>query len=281
MNVGGHYNVSAIYRSLYRLTTGKHNVSLGAYSGSNITDGSYNIALGYDAGDSITTGDYNICIGKGSCSSSVASTVSGRFDNFSKFDPTASYQFSIANIITGKGNSTSMSTTNTSNSVLVKGVMWVTNSVHTGNNTISTEGSISARGNIIYGGSLSNLSDIRLKNITGDNHSGLKEINQIQVKNFTYKNDEKKIPHVGVIAQELQKIFPNSVFKDDKGYLSISQNEIFWAMVNSIKELCAKILGLDKRITALEEENARLKQQIEKQNLEFEKRLSKLEKKAD
>ena len=124
-------------------------------------------------------------------------------------------------------------------------------------------------------------SDARLKNISGDSKAGLKEINALEVKNFTYKKDKDKTPHVGVIAQQLIKIFPNSVFKDKDGYYKITTDEIFYAMVNSIKELCtqiqdltAKITGLDKRITELEKQNQILKQQ----NAEFEKRLSKLEK---
>jgi len=126
-------------------------------------------------------------------------------------------------------------------------------------------------------------SDARLKNISGDNTAGLKEINALEVKNYTYKNDEKKTPHVGVIAQQLQKIFPNSVTKGDDGYLRIRTEEIFYAMVNSIKELCkqiqdltAKVTGLDKRITELEAQNKLLTEQ----NKAFEKRLEKLEKKS-
>ncbi len=127
-------------------------------------------------------------------------------------------------------------------------------------------------------------SDARLKNISGDSIAGLKEINALEVKNYTYKNDENKNPHVGVIAQQLQKVFPNSVIKGEDGYLRIKTEEIFYAMVNSIKELfaqiqdlTAKIVGLDKRITELEKENAILKNQ----NAEFEKRLSKLEAKIE
>ena len=126
-------------------------------------------------------------------------------------------------------------------------------------------------------------SDIRLKNVTGDSTAGLKEINALEVKNFTYKEDKEKTPHVGVIAQQLQKIFPNSVSKDDKGYLRIKTEEIFYAMVNSIKELCkqiqdltARVTGLDKRITELEKQNKLLAEQ----NKAFEKRLQKLEKQS-
>ena len=54
-------------------------------------------------------------------------------------------------------------------------------------------------------------SDLKLKNVSGDNASGLNEILKINVKNFTYKNDALQRPQVGVIAQELKQVFPNSV----------------------------------------------------------------------
>ncbi len=126
-------------------------------------------------------------------------------------------------------------------------------------------------------------SDARLKNILSESTAGLKEINALEVKNFTFKKDEKKTPHVGVIAQSLQKIFPNAVTKDDEGYLMIRTEDIFYAMVNSIKELyrdfqdlTAKITGLDKRLSELEKQN----QQLTEQNKAFEARLKKLEAKT-
>lgn len=160
-------------------------------------------------------------------------------------------------------------------------------------NQVSVNGTVITSSEVKIGGSFnvkqeitnlqSQLSDARAKNISGDNTAGLKEVNALEVKNYTYKNDEKKVPHVGVIAQQLKKVFPNSVFKGEDGYLRIRTEEIFYAMVNSIKELfaqlqdlTAKVTGLDKRITELETQNQLLK----KQNEEFEKRLAKLEKKA-
>lgn len=125
------------------------------------------------------------------------------------------------------------------------------------------------------------MSDERKKNISGNSTAGLKEINALEVKNYTYKDDKNNTPHVGVIAQQLQKVFPNSVIEGSDGFLRIKTEEIFYAMVNSIKELCsklqdltAKISGLDKRITELENQNKLLLDQ----NKEFEKRLEKLEK---
>ena len=125
------------------------------------------------------------------------------------------------------------------------------------------------------------MSDARKKNILSDSTAGLNEINALEVKNYTYKEDKENTPHVGVIAQQLQKVFPNSVIKGNDGFLRIKTEEIFYAMVNSIKELCsklqdltAKVSGLDKRITELEKQNKILLEQ----NKAFEKRLEKLEK---
>ena len=126
------------------------------------------------------------------------------------------------------------------------------------------------------------LSDERRKNITGDFTAGLDEINKLEVKNYTYKDDAQKTPHVGVIAQQLMKIFPDAVKKGSDGYYRIRTEDIFYAVVNAVKELyqnvqelAAKITGLDKRITELEEQN----KQLREQNAAVEKRLEALEKK--
>ena len=126
------------------------------------------------------------------------------------------------------------------------------------------------------------ISDIRKKNVLGENTAGLEEINKIEVKNFTYKDDKEKTPHVGVIAQQLQKIFPNAVIKGEDGFFRIRQEDMFYAVINSVKELyqqlqniITKVTNLEKRIIELEAENKQLKEQ----NAKFEKRFAALEKK--
>ena len=98
--------------------------------------------------------------------------------------------------------------------------------------------------------------------------------------NYTFKKDEKKTPHVGVIAQDLQKVFPDAVKKGVDGFLRIRFEDMFFAMINAIKEL-------DARITALENENQELKEilnrvqndnrKLQDDNKEFETRLKILE----
>ena len=116
-------------------------------------------------------------------------------------------------------------------------------------------------------------SDRRLKYVGSESTSGLDKIRQLKVFNYTFKKDEKKVPHVGVIAQDLQKVFPNAVKKGVDGFLTIRMEDMFYAMINAIKEL-------DSKISTLEKENKELKaalKQLQENNKKQEARLKALE----
>ena len=125
-----------------------------------------------------------------------------------------------------------------------------------------------------------NFSDARLKNIGSEITSGLDKIKQLKVFNYTFKDDKEKTPRVGVIAQDLQKVFPDAVTKGQDGYLRIRMEDMFYAMDNAIKELDAQITKMaseilkqvqddvnkkfairDEAIKRVQDDNARLKQE--------------------
>ena len=117
------------------------------------------------------------------------------------------------------------------------------------------------------------ISDRRLKYVGKESTTGLDKVRQLKVFNFTYKKDTTKTPHVGVIAQDLQKVFPNAVQKGKDGFLTIRMEDMFYAVINAIKEL-------DAKITALQKENQELKQlvkQVQEDNKCLDQRLQKLE----
>ena len=91
-------------------------------------------------------------------------------------------------------------------------------------------------------------SDRRLKYVGKESKDGLDKIRQLKVFNYTFKKDEKKIPRVGVIAQDLQKVFPNAVKKGSDGFLTIRMEDMFYAVVNAVKELDMKVTELLKRV---------------------------------
>lgn len=113
-------------------------------------------------------------------------------------------------------------------------------------------------------------SDRRLKDIGSKYTAGLDKLRELKVYNYTFKKDENKEQHVGVIAQELKKVFPNSVFKGEDGYFRIRWDEMFYAVLNGIKEIDKRIVALVKyttnietQISKLEKENTELKVQVD------------------
>ena len=117
-------------------------------------------------------------------------------------------------------------------------------------------------------------SDRRLKNVGKAFVGGLEELKKLDLFHYTYKKDPVKTPHVGVMAQDLQKIFPNAVVKGDDGFLRIRMEDMFYAVINAVKELAANFDNHDERILKLEQENKQLQKTVEL----LEKRLEKLEK---
>jgi hypothetical protein len=65
--------------------------------------------------------------------------------------------------------------------------------------------------------------------------------NQPKMPENTY-NTEKLI--TGVIAQEFQTCFPESVKTGVDGILAVNKDEIIWALVKSVQELSADVEAL-------------------------------------
>ena len=101
-------------------------------------------------------------------------------------------------------------------------------------------------------------SDRRLKNVGDEFTAGVNELSKLDFFHYTFKKDEAKTPHVGVIAQDLQKVFPDAVTKNDDGFLHIRWEEMFYAAINAIKELNTKISEIADNLTST---NAKFEEQ--------------------
>jgi prepilin-type N-terminal cleavage/methylation domain-containing protein len=124
-------------------------------------------------------------------------------------------------------------------------------------------------------------SDRRLKNIDAKYTLGMEQLKKLDIYNFTFKHDKTKSPHVGVMAQDLEKVFPNSVSIDQTGYLRIRWDEMFYAVINAIKELDTKITELVSKVTDNTDEIQALKKEIKElkaQNAEYVKQNVEIEK---
>ena len=125
-------------------------------------------------------------------------------------------------------------------------------------------GSIEATGNIT-----ANASDERLKNILGLIENPLDKLKELKGIRFTWneianelakhKMDEE---HIGLIAQDVQKVLPEVVkkspigkTKDDHNYLTIWYEKLVPLLVEAIKELSDKVDKLEEKNKRLEDGN--------------------------
>tara|TARA_B100000287_G_C20620182_1_gene775662 strand:- start:463 stop:1710 length:1248 start_codon:yes stop_codon:yes gene_type:complete len=104
------------------------------------------------------------------------------------------------------------------------------------------------------GGSWFTPSDERLKNITNEFNDGLSIINKIKPLRYEYKDDENKEEHIGIIAQELERVAPYAVtkLKSDEYKLDdmrvVNESNMIYILINSVKELSEKVNELEDEI---------------------------------
>ena len=109
-------------------------------------------------------------------------------------------------------------------------------------------------GNTVYksaGSTFTNPSDSRLKQNIKDFNKGLDVIDNIQVREFEYKNQPDK-KRVGVIAQEMLDVYPEAVTKDENGMHMFNASDMIFLLINSVKELKKENKILLNRIVEIE-----------------------------
>lgn len=76
-------------------------------------------------------------------------------------------------------------------------------------------------GNLFYSGQLVNSSDIRIKKEIKDYDTqlSLEKINNLRLVSYVEIDDKNRQKHIGFIAQELDKVLPESVKKNEKKYI--------------------------------------------------------------
>jgi len=84
-------------------------------------------------------------------------------------------------------------------------------------------------------------SDINLKNIESYIENAIDSIMELSAIKFNWKADEVKTTNIGLIAQEVQKVYPELINKNRDGYLGVRYTELIPILVKAIQELNAKI----------------------------------------
>lgn len=117
-------------------------------------------------------------------------------------------------------------------------------------------------------------SDERLKNISGAFTRGARELMQLNPITYTFKENnalglKNTGPSVGLRAQEVQRVIPEAVSKNDQGYLVLDNQPVLWAMLNAVKEQQVQI----QRVVG---DNRELRRQVAEQDRALAKLRSEL-----
>lgn len=97
-------------------------------------------------------------------------------------------------------------------------------------------------------------SDANVKNIGDDLdlNVALNNINALEFKNFTYKNDESQTPRRGIIAQQAETVDPEYVHSAEaSGVMTLDSNPLLLDALAAIKALSQKVESLTSEIVAL------------------------------
>ncbi|WP_413612615.1 tail fiber domain-containing protein [Bdellovibrio sp. HCB-110] len=135
-------------------------------------------------------------------------------------------------------------------------------------------------GNMTIAGTLSQSSDIRLKKDIQPLENSLSKILALQGVSYFWKNPDVPEKQIGLIAQEVEKKFPEAIRTDKEGWKSVAYQNLVAPIINSIKELYTLMISenkkQDREIASLKENNQTLNMKVdalEKQNQELKEAL--------
>jgi hypothetical protein len=113
------------------------------------------------------------------------------------------------------------------------------------------------------GGTLINASDARYKKNIKPIENALEKVNQVDGVSYNWKEEysNNQTLQLGVIAQELEKVFPNLVQTNAKGYKSVNYIGLIPVLLEAIKEQQKQIEALSNKVNTLNTENSTLKAQ--------------------
>jgi len=96
--------------------------------------------------------------------------------------------------------------------------------------------------NLYVNGSIYNPSDERLKeNISHIREDKCDQLFTLNPIHFTYKYDLNKTPHFGLIAQEIETVFPELVISREHGYKSVNYQELIPIILCKMKYMQLEI----------------------------------------
>ena len=218
---------------------GNTGVRLSTANASNHGDiGSNAVDLSYSASSSSTngaTGDNSTAMGYSTTASDYASLVIGQY-NSSGSSATSASSFSTSAPAFVIGNGTDSSNKSDAFKVMFDGTTTIA-------------------------GDLTINSDARLKaNITSLGGT-LAKLLKIDGKSYTMKKDQSEKQKIGLLAQDIQKVFPELVL-ESQGIKSVNYQGLVPVIINALKEQYRKMKEQDRKMREQEERLERLERLV-------------------
>ena len=111
-----------------------------------------------------------------------------------------------------------------------------------------------ASGSLTVAGDVTISSDARLKSNIVALGPTLISLLQLEAKSYTMKNDVEQKQKIGLLAQEVQKVFPELVSEDNNGMLAVNYQALVPVLINALKEQENNYNELEKSLEILEKE---------------------------
>tara|TARA_R110002012_G_scaffold241407_1_gene415625 strand:+ start:448 stop:1110 length:663 start_codon:yes stop_codon:yes gene_type:complete len=109
---------------------------------------------------------------------------------------------------------------------------------------------MSDAGAATFSGNVTAFSDRRLKSDIQTIENSLEKVEQLRGVTYTRDDNVDGGQQLGVIAQEVEEVFPQVVrtAKDEKGTKSVDYGRLTGALIEAVKELSAKVKELEMRL---------------------------------
>ncbi len=188
--------------------------------------GAYSIASGYET---TASGFGSTAMGASATASDYASLVIGQYNSSGSSVTDSGTSFSTSNTAFVIGNGTSDSLSDAFK-VMFNGDTYV-------NNDLTVSGDVNVN------------SDARLKSNIVSLGSTLSKLLLIDGKSYVMNRNGKQ--KIGVLAQEIQEVFPELVSQDDNDILAVNYQGLVPVLINAIKEQNEKITRLEVLVEKL------------------------------
>jgi hypothetical protein len=272
----GNGNTASGAYALGATTSGSYNTASGVQALESNTEGSKNIATGYLALYSNTTGSYNTATGYEALYYNIdgirnsASGDWGLYSNTHGSDNTASGQAALYSNTSGSNNiglgaNSGYYVTSGSNNIEIgnKGT-----SNDSGTLRIGTAGTQTATfiagientkvtGAAVYitaSGQLGVLaSSERYKTAIAPMGAGTEKLSELRPVSFHLKSDPKGSMQYGLIAEQVARVYPELVIRDESGKIQgVRYDELAPMLLNEVQKQQAKIATLERQLVGIQ-----------------------------